>query len=671
MQCATVGRYVKGKKILRQVMDGGRIACGYPQCNEPGSEAAVFCSNCGLFFCNTCEMGHKWMEGMTSKHDVKSIEAIRSGTRQCDVTSLCRVTPLGCPRHRGKVLEYHCEVCDLLMCQACTVARDFPHCPTYLSAEVPLPPRHLQAVERALKVATCNQEQCRVARVTAEGWVTEVERKKQDTLQDMQQLFQVYHAMLDHLQEELRENIITMFEVRKKSVTDTICSNHQREDTLSNRQSMLYFLSTEGTPHEVISYRRVLGAGQTHRRTEPVVSRVMKFLPKQEAALQAAIEGFGYVEVGACPANCTLEPALDKDHRGLANDPIRFTLFTADQGKTPCSIGGEMVQSYLRPRPPLPGPPIKAAVNDEDNGQYKVTFDLTYTGECELSVLVNGAHIRGSPFVVELGLIAVAQQLLKRNVNTLGACKGTLQFPQQPGMLTGVAVTPNGTIFVSDVDNHKLHVFDAERNFVKSFGQQRAAIQSPRGISATADSLLYVTHKQGIHLLTCEGVYVRQIYCGTHNAPWDVAVHQGEVFVADWLNHCVTVLSEDGELIRTIGSQGTGPVQFSGPTGIAISPDGELYVSDPKNGRVQVLSPQGAYIREFGKGQLSGQHKVLFSEDKRVLVADQLNNRVAIFNQDGALVSFLPCANCPVGLAVDKKGDLLVACWSGRCVQIF
>ena len=131
------------------------------------------------------------------------------------------------------------------------------------------------------------------------------------------------------------------------------------------------------------------------------------------------------------------------------------------------------------------------------------------------------------------------------------------------------------------------------------------------------------------------------------------------------------VFSQNGELIRTIGSQGTGPGQFNYPTYVAISPDGDLYVSDQNNCCIQVLTPQGVYIREFGKEQLSSQHKLLLSGDKHVLVADYSNHRVAVFNQYGALVSSLPCANNPVGLAVDQKGDLLVACFGGSCAQIF
>ena len=77
---------------------------------------------------------------------------------------------------------------------------------------------------------------------------------------------------------------------------------------------------------------------------------------------------------------------------------------------------------------------------------------------------------------------------------------------------------------------------------------------------------------------------------------------------------------------------------------------------------IQVLTPQGVYIREFGMGQLNNPYKLLFSGDRHVLLANQHNHCVAVFNQDGALVSSLPCAVHPLGLAVDQKGDLLVAC---------
>ena len=674
VQCATVGRYVEGRKIVRKVISGERIRCDNITCKNPDDEATFFCSDCWLFYCHSCLKGHRLMEGVMGKHNVKPIEAIRSGTRDSEGSLLRKAVPLSCPHHKGEVFKYHCVVCDLLMCQACTVGKDSPHCPTFLSAEVPLPPQHLQAVERAQKVASSSKEQCRVARQTAEQWVTEVERKKEAALRDIQQSFQAIHAAVDHRKEKLCDQVRAVSEARKETVTDTIRTYRQKEDTLGNKQAMLSFLSTEGSPHEVISYRRVVDAGLTHRRSEVAVSRVMQFLSKQEAALQLAIDGFGCVEVGACPANCTLEPAPDKVHRFTDHDPFVFTLKTVIQGKTPCSIGGESVQAFLRPRPPIPGPSIKAEVNDEENGQYKVTFDLTYTGESQLSVLVNGVHIRGSPFAVEFDVDSVVQFLLTRDVNTLGACKGTLQFPQQPGTLTGVAVAPNGTIFVSDYENYKIHVFDAARKFVKSFGQQGAGngqLQSPRSVAISSQGLLYIANGNRVDALTDNGLFVHRIGTGILKKPFDVTVYNGLVFVADGGNDCVAVFSEDGMLVRSIGSSGAGARQFDLPTRVAISPDGELYVTDCCNRRIQVFTTQGAYIRQFGNGVLHNPFKVLFTGDKHVLIADQTNDRIAAFNQGGELVKSVACAGYPRGLAVDKKGDLLVACYGGKCVRIF
>ena len=610
------------------------------------------------------------MESIIGRHDMKPLDTLRSTGVGEHASYLRKAVPLSCPHHKGKVLEYHCEVCDHLMCQACTVDKDSPHRPTYLSADVPLPPQHLHAVERAQKEVARSKEQCRVARETAEGWSTEVERNKEEALRDVQQSFQAYHTMLDHRKEELCEKIRSLSEVRKESFTDTVRSYRQKEGTLSNKESMLFFLSTEGSPHEVISYRRMVGAGPTHHRSEVVVSRVMKFLPKQEAALQAAIKGFGCVEVGACPANCTLESALDKVCRFC---PIVFTLTTADNKKTPCSVGGESVQAFLRPRPPIPGPPIKAVVNDEENGQYKVTFDLTYTGECELSVLVNGAHIQGSPFEVELNPETDVRLLLTRDVSTLGDCKELLQFPQKPGTFWGVAVACNGTIFVTDSRNHQVHVFDAKRKFVKSFGEQGdgdGQLRSPRGIAITAEGLLYVVSNNRVDVIRENGAFVRRIGAGVLKDPWDVTVYNGEVFVADFGLHSVSVFSHYGELVHTIGSRGTGPGQFEGVTGVVISPEGELYVTDRNNSRVQVLTTQGVYVREFGNEKLNQPQKLQLSVDKHVLVADNENRRVAVFSKDGILVTSVACAEHPCGLAVDQRGDLLVACWD-KCVRIF
>ena len=121
------------------------------------------------------------------------------------------------------------------------------------------------------------------------------------------------------------------------------------------------------------------------------VSPVVRFLPQQEEALLAAIREFGHIQEGASPLHCTVEP---KPEALRQYPPVVFTVTAVDSSNIPCSGGGESVEAFLRPRPPVPGPPIKAKVEDRGNSCYKVVFHVVYSGECELSVLVNRRHVR-------------------------------------------------------------------------------------------------------------------------------------------------------------------------------------------------------------------------------------------------------------------------------------
>ena len=85
-----------------------------------------------------------------------------------------------------------------------------------------------------------------------------------------------------------------------------------------------------------------------------------------------------------------------------------------------------------------------------------------------------------------------------------------------------------------------------------------------------------------------DGTFTRTIGQGKLQYPTDVLVHSsGLVYVAEWGNHCVAVFSQEGELVRTFGSQGGGKGEFKCPLGVAVSPDDHhLYVSDSSNHRL-------------------------------------------------------------------------------------
>jgi len=94
--------------------------------------------------------------------------------------------------------------------------------------------------------------------------------------------------------------------------------------------------------------------------------------------------------------------------------------------------------------------------------------------------------------------------------------------------------------------------------------------------------------------------------------PVDLAIGpNGDVYVTD-RSQQVALISPSGTVLRTWGSEGSGPGQFdfisTDPTdpldvhaSVAVGPDGEVYVADSGNNRVEVFTPTGGFIRQFGR----------------------------------------------------------------------
>ena len=90
-------------------------------------------------------------------------------------------------------------------------------------------------------------------------------------------------------------------------------------------------------------------------------------------------------------------------------------------------------------------------VQDNKDGTYKIKYFAKETGTCSASVKVNGEHIRGSPFEVQV------KPRQFRPVLSFG--EQILRLPW------GVAVNKEDDIAVSDVGNHKIHLFKSDGTY--------------------------------------------------------------------------------------------------------------------------------------------------------------------------------------------------------------
>jgi DNA-binding beta-propeller fold protein YncE len=161
------------------------------------------------------------------------------------------------------------------------------------------------------------------------------------------------------------------------------------------------------------------------------------------------------------------------------------------------------------------------------------------------------------------------------------------------------------------------------------------------------------------------------------------------VYVADTGNDVVDVFDADNyKLLRQIGKPGmkhdqTDPGTFSLPEGVAVDRDGNVYVTDTFNNRVQIFDADGKFISTFGKngdgpGNLERPKGIAVDCDGHIWVVDAAQNLVKVFDQQGRLLIYFGGQGYypgqfmgPFGIAIDHSNRVIVSeTFPGR-VQVF
>jgi DNA-binding beta-propeller fold protein YncE len=137
---------------------------------------------------------------------------------------------------------------------------------------------------------------------------------------------------------------------------------------------------------------------------------------------------------------------------------------------------------------------------------------------------------------------------------------------------------------------------------------------------------------------------------------------------------------------KVFGSAGTAPGQFQRPRGIAVAPDGSLYIADTGNHRIQHLSVDGKVLAVWGQfgdlaqgeaaappGTFNAPWDVAVGPDGSVYVADTWNQRIQVFAPDPSMSVYTPVREWSIAgwygesldnkpyLAVDGQGHLFAA----------
>jgi hypothetical protein len=183
----------------------------------------------------------------------------------------------------------------------------------------------------------------------------------------------------------------------------------------------------------------------------------------------------------------------------------------------------------------------------------------------------------------------------------------------------GVAMW-KGRIYVCDTRNPAIEILDLRKHHMELMSAPEAGkLGKPVAIAIAPDGTKYVADVQigDIAVFDASDHLVQQIGHERFN-PVGVAVHGSELYVTDYkANHIEVFDRFSGKSLRLIGSLGRKPGQLAGPLGITTDDQGNIYVDDILNCRVQKFAPDGKLLGAFGS---LGDHPGTFTRPKHIAV---------------------------------------------------
>lgn len=232
----------------------------------------------------------------------------------------------------------------------------------------------------------------------------------------------------------------------------------------------------------------------------------------------------------------------------------------------------------------------------------------------------------------------------------------------------GVALY-QGKLYVADTGAGGLAIFDlTQQRFSFMTGAGAGRLKRPINIRIDIDGTRYITDtgRNQVLVYDRDDRFVRAFGVEGQFRPVDIAVADDRLYVADVLHHQIHVLEKgSGRSLFTFGKAGSDMGELFHPTNIALGPDGDIYVVETSNFRVQRFTAAGKPVRSYGAvgstpGSFARPKGIAMDKAGRLLVGDAAFQNVQIFDNSGKLlIDFgqidgrADGLNLPAGVSID------------------
>ena len=647
------------------------VKCG--NCDKTSAQS-FYCFKCCAFWCDDCVAAHNIIRA-NKDHRVLAIKEFQDQ----DIEDVLK-RPVFCQieHHESEELKFFCKNCENAICNTCAITLHEGHAKLLLQNVASERKSTLQSAmetqkEKALEMrntitrlqSECNEIQEQVACV------------KKSAQSFIDNLMRVFEAKKQELFKEVEDKAQEVIEGLVEQQSEVEYKLRRIETSIEERERFLKRSSNaEIVQFNTVFQEEVTGEGELVDCDRKELCHFV-FFPNKLLMAKTNSEGVGSLKQIISQTKSRNSKA---EGNGITEVTVgleaQFVLTTRNAENEQCYEQCDIITVEIKNDNDRECA-TEAQVQDNKDGSYNISYFAKEAGTCQTSVMINGEHVSGSPFTVQ-----VKPRQYKPVLSFGGSSAGMFN------RLWGVAVNERNEIAVTDRDNKRVQIFRSDGTYLRSFGRmgdQEGEFFHPTGIAYLNNGNIVVADSinNRLQIFTEQGEYLTQIggegnLDHQFNYPWGLSVDSdGNIIVADsnnklikiftpsgqflrkfggedllvdpchciqkdqyfivsdWGDHCIKVFNTDGDFLYKFGNEGKGNGEFNEPCHLSVDKAGHLMVCDSENHRVQVLEVNGKFITKFGRyrseiGELSGPTSTAVLTDGRIVVIDFDNNRIQI-----------------------------------------
>ena len=602
------------------------VKCG--NC-EKTSVQSFYCFKCCAFWCDDCITAHNIIRA-NKDHRVLAIKDFQDQ----DIEDVLK-RPVFCQKkhHENEELKFFCNDCEFAICSTCAITLHDGH------VKVPLQDA---AYERKLRLDSTIKSQKETA-LQMRNKITRLQSKcneiqeqvacvKKSAQSFIDNLMKVFEAKKQELFKEVEDKAQEVIERLVEQQSEVEYKLRRIETSIEETERFL----KRSTNAEIVQFNTVFQEEVTDEAELVDCDRKdlghFVFFANKSLMAKANSEGVGSLKQIISQTKSRNSKAEGK---GITEVTVgleaQFVLTTRNTDNEQCYEQCDIVTVEIRNDDGRECA-TEAQVQDNKDGCYNISYFAKEAGKFQTSVMVNGGHVNGSPFTVQV------RPRLYKPVLSFGGKGSSAGMFNRPW---GVAVNEHNEIAVTDVGNNRVQIFKSDGTHLRSFGSkgdQEGEFKYPSGIAY---------------------------------------LNNGNMVIADTGNNRLQIFTEQGDYLPQIGGKGNLDHQFNYPWGLSVDSDGNIIVADSKNKLIKIFTLSGQFLRKFGGEDLLVDPRYCIQKDQYFIVSDNGDRCIKVFNTDGDFLYKFGNEgegdgeyNKPRCLSVDKAGHLMVCDGANDRVQV-